>query len=71
MAKRIEFHPEDLRALNELAEDRASSLQELMDEAVHDLLKKYRRPTSLRDALRKSAEPEHKASSKNAKSQRR
>lgn len=55
MAKRIEFHPEDLAALMQLAEDKSSTLQELMDEAVHDLLQKHGRPTNLRDALRKSA----------------
>ena len=55
--KLIEFHPEDLRALTELAEDRATSLQELIDEAVRDLLKKHGKPTDLRTALRDSAKP--------------
>ncbi len=58
MAKRIEFHPEDLAALTQLAEDKSSTLQELMDEAVRDLLNKHGRPTNLRDALRKSAKAE-------------
>jgi hypothetical protein len=53
--KLIEFHPEDLRALTELAEDRATTLQELMDEAVRDLLKKHGKPTDLKTALRDSA----------------
>lgn len=53
--KLIDFHPEDLRALTELAEDRATSLQELVDEAVRDLLKKHGRPTDLKTALRDSA----------------
>jgi hypothetical protein len=52
--KLIEFHPEDLRALTELAEDRATSVQELVDEAVSDLLKKYGKPTDLKTALRDS-----------------
>jgi len=53
--KLIAFHPEDLRALTELAEDRAASVQELVDEAVRDLLKKHGKPTDLRSALRDSA----------------
>jgi uncharacterized membrane protein len=53
--KLIEFHPEDLRALTELAEDRTSTVQELMDEAVRDLLKKHNRYTNIRQALRASA----------------
>jgi hypothetical protein len=52
--KLIEFHPEDLRALQELADDRSASLQELIDEAVRDLLVKHRRFTSLRAALQES-----------------
>ena len=53
--KLIEFHPEDLRALEALAEDNSSTVQELMDKAVSDFLKKSGRPTSLREALRESA----------------
>jgi hypothetical protein len=53
--KLVDFHPEDLRALQEIAEDRASTLQELMDKAVSDFLKKSGRPASLRDALKQSA----------------
>jgi hypothetical protein len=53
--KLISFHPEDLRALTELADDRAATLQELIDEAVRDLLKKHGKPTDLRTALRHSA----------------
>lgn len=53
--KLIEFHGEDLRALTELAEDRATTVQELLDEAVRDLLKKHGKPTDLRSALRQSA----------------
>lgn len=54
--KLIAFHAEDLRALTELAEDRAASLQELIDEAVRDLLKKHGKPTDLKTALRMSSE---------------
>jgi hypothetical protein len=53
--KLIQFHPEDFRALEQLAEDRVSTVQELMDEAVRDFLEKSGRPTNLRDALRESA----------------
>jgi predicted DNA-binding ribbon-helix-helix protein len=53
--KLIAFHPEDLRALSELAEDRATTLQELIDEAVRDLLRKHGKPTDLKSALRDSA----------------
>jgi predicted transcriptional regulator len=53
--KLISFHPEEKRALDELAEDRASTFQELIDEAVRDLLKKHRRPAGVRDALKASA----------------
>jgi hypothetical protein len=52
--KLIAFHPEDLRALTELTEDRATTLQELIDEAVRDLLKKHGKPTDLKTALRDS-----------------
>jgi predicted DNA-binding ribbon-helix-helix protein len=54
--KLIEFHPEDLRALTELAEDRGSTVQELIDEAVRDVLNKHGRPTDLKSALRESVD---------------
>jgi hypothetical protein len=54
--KLIQFHGEDLRALEELAEDRSTTLQEVMDEAVRDVLNKHDRYTDLKTALRKSAE---------------
>jgi predicted DNA-binding ribbon-helix-helix protein len=56
--KLIEFHAEDLRALTELAEDRSTSLQELIDEAIRDLLRKHGKPTNLKTALRESAKVE-------------
>ena len=49
--KLIDFHNEDLRALQELAEDRSSTLQELVDEAVRDVLRKHGKFTDLRAAL--------------------
>lgn len=65
MAKKlIAFHPEDLRALQELAEDKASTLQELMDEAVRDLLKKHGKFTDLRAALMHSRDGAPKSGKK-------
>ncbi len=55
--KLVGFHDEDKRALDQLAEDRASTFQELIDEAVRDLLKKHGRPSGLREALKASAQP--------------
>ena len=52
--KLIEFDPTTLQALELLARDSMKDLQELADEAFRDLLKKHRRPTSLKDALRQS-----------------
>jgi hypothetical protein len=57
MRKIIEFDPETYDALVLLARDSMSSLQELADEAFRDLLVKHGRPTSLKDALRRSLKP--------------
>jgi len=54
--KLVEFHPEDRSRLDELVEDRSTSFQELMDEAVRDLLIKHDKYTDLRTALKKSAQ---------------
>lgn len=53
--KLIEFSPEIWQALELLAFDSGRSVQTLADEAFFDLLRKYRRPTSLKEALRESA----------------
>jgi hypothetical protein len=53
--KLIEFAPEIWLALEMLAKDTGRSVQELADEAFGDLLGKYQRPASLKDALRESA----------------
>jgi hypothetical protein len=53
--KLIEFAPEIWLALDLLAKDSGRSVQELADEAFADLLGKYQRPSSLKDALRESA----------------
>jgi hypothetical protein len=52
--KIIEFDEETLRALELLASDSMKNLQELADEAFRDLLKKHKRPSSLKEALRQS-----------------
>jgi hypothetical protein len=53
--KRIAFDLESWHALDRLAKDRMQTVQELADEAFRDLLKKHRRPTTLKEMLRESA----------------
>jgi hypothetical protein len=53
--KLIAFDGETWHAVNQLARDTASSLQELADEAFRDLLRKHGRPADLRAALKQSA----------------
>lgn len=43
-----------LRAIDELAHDSGQHTDVLVDEAMRDLLKKYRRPLTIKDALRTS-----------------
>src|ERR1700719_3944025 len=52
--KRVQFDDETWNALDLLARDRMQDFQELADEAFSDLLRKHRRPTDLKAALRKS-----------------
>ena len=52
--KLIEFAPEVWLALDLLAKDTGRSVQDLADEAFADLLGKYHRPASLKEALRES-----------------
>ena len=52
--RRIEFDAATFAALDRLAKDRMQTLQELADEAFRDLLKKHRRPTTLKEMLRES-----------------
>jgi hypothetical protein len=52
--KLIEFRPEIWQALVLLARDSGRSLEALADEAFTELLRKYRRPLSLKEALRES-----------------
>jgi hypothetical protein len=53
--KLIEFPADIWQALELFAMDSGRSVQSLADEAFVDLLRKYRRPTSLKEALRESA----------------
>ncbi|HEX2447372.1 MAG TPA: ribbon-helix-helix domain-containing protein [Methyloceanibacter sp.] len=53
--KLIEFAPEIWLALEMLAKDTGRSVQDLADEAFANLLGKYQRPASLKEALRESA----------------
>ena len=52
--KLIAFDPQTLQALELLGRDSMKDLQDLADEAFRDLLDKHGRPTSLKEALRKS-----------------
>jgi hypothetical protein len=54
--KRVQFDDETLNAIRLLARDRMQDFQELADEAVSDLLRKYGRSSDLKAALSQSAE---------------
>jgi hypothetical protein len=54
--KIIEFDAETWQALHSLALDRMNTVQELVEDAVADLLKKHHRPVTLKEALAASAE---------------
>lgn len=47
--------PRVLQALTFFARDSDVSLDDVADEAFRDLLRKHKRPTSLKDALKESA----------------
>jgi hypothetical protein len=53
--RRIEFDAQTWHVLHKLSLDSMKSLQDLADEAFRDLLKKHRRPTTLKELLRESA----------------
>jgi hypothetical protein len=53
--KRVQFDSETWASVDLLSKDRMMTFQELADEAFRDILKKYNRPASLKEALRKSA----------------
>ena len=52
--KLVEFTSDIWLALDLLAKDTGRSVQDLADEAFADLLAKYYRPASLKEALRES-----------------
>ncbi len=54
MRKLVAFDRASLDALELLAADKHTRFQALMDEAVADLLKKYRRPTAMKDQFKQS-----------------
>ena len=53
--RRIAFDADTWHALHQLSLDSMKSIQELAEEAFRDLLKKHRRPTTLKEMLRESA----------------
>jgi hypothetical protein len=53
--KRIQIDPETWSSLDLLGKDRRMTFQELFQEGMSDLLKKYRRPRNLKEQLRQSA----------------
>jgi hypothetical protein len=53
--KLVAIDPGTLRALELLARDRMQEFNELADEAFRDVLKKHRRPVTLKEALKQSA----------------
>lgn len=55
VGKRIVFDGETWQAVHRLSLESMKTLQELADEAFRDLLKKHRRPSSLKEMLRQSA----------------
>jgi len=62
MRKLIDFDDETLAALTLLGRNRMVTLQELVDEAFADFLKKRGVPIDLKDALRRSARIQKKKS---------
>jgi hypothetical protein len=53
--KRVSFDSATWHALDRLAQDRMVPVQDVADEAFRDLLKKHRRPVTLKEMLRESA----------------
>jgi len=55
VGRQIKLSAETWHALDGLSRDEDRSVHSLAEEAFRDLLKKHRRPRSLREALRESA----------------
>lgn len=51
MRKMVHIGTASFDAMTRLAKDKRLSFQELVDEAIADLLKKYKRPVTLKDML--------------------
>ena len=51
MRKMVHIGTASFDALSRLAKDKGQSFQELMDEAIADLLKKHKRPVTLKEML--------------------
>ena len=73
VGKRVQFDNETWNALYLLAKDSMKDFQELADEAFRDLLRKHGRPTTLKEALRKSvgSTPDNVVSLRSAKTRKR
>ena len=56
MRKMVKIDTASLRALELLAADRTVGLQDLVDEAIGDLLKKHRRPVTTKEMFAQSLE---------------
>ena len=52
--KLTHFEPANIRAMELLARDEHRSFQELVDEAIADLLKKHKRPVTTAEMFRQS-----------------
>lgn len=57
MRKMIHIATAQVDALEGLGRDTGSSFQDLIDEALTDLLKKHRRPVTVKEMLTRSLEP--------------
>lgn len=55
MRKMVQIAPTSMNALEILESDTGKSFQELMDEAIADLLKKHKQPVTMREMFEKSA----------------
>ncbi|MES1155062.1 MAG: hypothetical protein ABUL48_01400 [Pseudorhodoplanes sp.] len=69
--KLIQFDSDIYRALEQLAQDRMATFQELADEAFADVLKKHHRPVGPAEALKESAKRGGKSNVVQLKAKRR
>jgi hypothetical protein len=64
MRKMIHVSMASNEALQALAAESRQSFQDLIDEAITDLLKKHKRPVTLKDMLRESLDTSEKTTSR-------